>query len=344
MSSQRLFLQNVIAVIWDFDQTLIPGYMQQPLLDEYGVSAEQFWKEVSSLPENYAKKGIVVSRDTAYLNHILTYVQYGIFKGLTNEKLRELGGKLDFYPGLPEFLGTVKKKIAENADFARHDIEVEHYIVSTGIKPMIEGSTVQEHVDDVWACEFIEDIIPPKSHSQIKMDLASEKAITQIGYMLDNTTKTRAIFEINKGTNKDPNINVNANIAEEQRRVPISNMIYIADGPSDIPCFSIINQYGGKTFAVYNRISDASFQQVVRLGEQGRVQSYAEADYRENSQAFMWITHAVESIARQIVQDRATALRQIVQPPPNHIPSFRSNGMSGNHVEERGRTIKFTSD
>jgi len=333
MATQGLFLQTIIAIIWDFDDTLIPGNMQQPLLEEYGISAEKFWKEVNALPQRYAERHVTVPKDTAYLNHILTYVQHGIFKGLTNEKLRALGNKLLFHPGLPEFLGTAKKIIVDNPEFSQQDIKVEHYIVSTGLKAIIEGSAVLPYVDGIWACEFIEDIIPPGDKPQLKMDVGAEKTIAQIGYMLDNTTKTRAIFEINKGTNKDPRIDVNASIAPEHRRVPIPNMIYMADGPSDIPCFSIINQYGGKTFAVYNKASKASFAQVVKLSEQDRVQAYGPADYEDGSQTFMWITHTVEGIARRIVRDRATTLSQIVQPPPNHIPLSSRNGLSGNHVK-----------
>ena len=321
----------MIAVIWDFDKTLIPGYMQQPLLDEYGVKADQFWQEVNALPRLYAERGVTVSKDTAYLNHILTHVRHGIFKNLTNEKLKELGGKLEFYPGLPEFLRTVKNVIAENPVFSQHEIRVEHYVVSTGIKPMIEGSAVYQYVDGVWACEFIEDIIPPKSKPQLKMEAEGEKCISQIGYMLDNTTKTRAIFEINKGTNKDSRIDVNASIAEEHRRVPIPNMVYIADGPSDIPSFSVINQYGGKTFAVWNKVDRESFAQVVRLGEQRRVQAYGEADYREGTQTYLWIIHNVSSIARRIVQDRTSTLTQIMQPPPNHIVPSQNGTQPRNH-------------
>lgn len=330
MAVQRLFLQTIIAVIWDFDQTLTPRYMQQPLLDEYGVKADQFWEEVNALPKLYSERSVTVSKDTAYLNHILTYVKHGIFKGLTNKKLRELGGKIELYPGLPEFLEKVKGIVADEPKFAQQGIQVEHYIVSTGIKAMIEGSVVFPHVEGVWACDFIEEVIPPGSKSQMKMKENVEEPITQIGYMLDNTTKTRAIFEINKGTNKYARIDVNASITREQRRVPFHNMIYIADGPSDIPCFSVINQYGGKTFAVWNKASKDSFSQVVKLGEQDRVQAYGEADYRDGTQTYLWITHAVASIAEQIIRDRATALSQIVQPPPNHISLSQSGNLSGN--------------
>ena len=77
--------------------------------------------------------------------------------------------------------------------------------------------------------------------------------------MIDNTTKTRAIFEINKGTNKNPGIDVNAKVVPEDRRIPLQNMIYIADGPSDVPSFSVVKKGGGKTYAVYNPAVRAEF-------------------------------------------------------------------------------------
>jgi len=328
MATQRLYPQTIICIIWDFDGTLVPGYMQQPLFDEYGIDASKFWKEVNQLPNLYEKQGLVVSKDTVYLNHILTYIEHSIFKGLTNKKLKELGGKLQFYPGLPKFLGEVKEHVNKHPEFSKHGIKVEHYIVSTGLKPMIEGSPVRQYVDGIWACEFIEDVIPPGFNPQAEMDLEGVRTISQIGYTLDNTTKTRAIFEINKGTNDDPRIDVNASIPLEHRRVPFPHMIYIADGPSDIPCFSLINHFHGKTYAVYDRKNKKNFTQVFDLNEQDRVQAFGEADYSQDSQTYMWIMHAVESIATQIVSDRTSTLKFIVHPPPNHITPTTGNGLS----------------
>ena len=150
-----------------------------------------------------------------------------------------------------------------------------------------------------------------------KLEL-SEPVVSQIGYVIDNTTKTRAIFEINKGSNKF-NIDVNAKIPHEKRRVPFQNMIYVADGPSDIPSFSVINQYGGKTFAVYEPGSPEHFRQVYDLQEQGRVQGIGEANYKRDSQTYLWILHTAEQIAKRIVADRAQALTDLVKPPPKHI-------------------------
>jgi hypothetical protein len=146
-----------------------------------------------------------------------------------------------------------------------------------------------------------------------------EKTISQIAYTLDNTTKTRAIFEINKGTNKIPDIDVNAKIPDEDRRVPFQNMIYVADGPSDIPVFSIVNQFGGRTFAVYRPGSKKEFSQVNNLQKQGRVQSFGEANYTAGSQTAMWLKNAVSEIADQIVINRERALGDKIGKPPKHL-------------------------
>src|SRR5208283_2019305 len=87
---------------------------------------------------------------------------------------------------------------------------------------------------------------------QKELDLSAAAEISQIGMVIDNTTKTRALFEINKGTNKNPAIDVNSNIKPEDRRIPFQNMIYIADGPSDVPSFSVVKRNGGEAYAVYN--------------------------------------------------------------------------------------------
>ena len=116
---------------------------------------------------------------------------------------------------------------------------------------MIRGSAIAPCVNGIWGCEFIENPIPPGFLQQEELPIDPVLEISQIGMMIDNTTKTRALFEINKGTNKNPAIDVNADIRPEDRRVPFQNMIYIADGPSDVPSFSVVKKNGGKTYAVY---------------------------------------------------------------------------------------------
>ena len=312
-----LYTQTVVAFLWDYDRTLIPGNQQAPLFAEYGVDESEFWGEVDGLVDFYDRRGIAISRDSAYLLHILSYVEHGIFDGLTNEKLRMLGAEIEPAPGIPEFFEATRKRVAGDPKYVEEGITVEHYAVSTGIRHMIEGSVIGPHLDDVWANTFIERPAPPRYRERLDVD-DTPHPITHIGYSIDNTTKTRAIFEINKGVNKNPSLDVNARMSRDQRRVPIRNMIYIADGPSDVPCFSIVNERGGKTFGVYTTEPRNNFRNVRELQEQGRIQGMAEADFREGKAAYLWLMDSLEQIADEIVESRGKAFADIPQ-PPDHI-------------------------
>ena len=124
----------------------------------------------------------------------------------------------------------------------------------------------------------------------------------EIGYTIDNTTKTRALFEINKGINMVEGINVNSKLSDAQRRIDFRNMIYIADGPSDVPAFSVVKERGGATFAIYPKNSIDAFKQVERLRQDGRIDMFAEADYSEGSTAHMWICNKIKEFAERIKQ------------------------------------------
>lgn len=313
-----LFAQNVIAVIWDFDKTLTPGYMQDPMFRHYGVDANRFWREANGLAGRYRELGAEAVAETQYLNHILTYARHGRFPGLSNRKLRDFGSELEFFPGIPELLPRLKSLVADDPTYARHEIEVEHYVVSTGLRQIIMGSRVSEHLDGVWACEFVEQVPLPGFLDATASGEATEEMLA-IAYVIDDTTKTRAVFEINKGTNVLPNIKVNSMIPPEERRVPFENMIYIADGPSDIPVFSVVNRFGGKTFAVYEDGSPRSFDQVHDLLEDGRVNAVGPADYRVGKPAEMWLSRAVHGTAARIMNQRESALAARIRKPPTHI-------------------------
>lgn len=320
-----LFPQTVIAIIWDFDKTLTPTYMQAPLFEHFkeaGVTVGGFFDEVKRLEAYYKNRDVAFLPDTLYLNRLLTYVQGGKLPGLNNRLLRELGGEIKFYPGMPEFLKAVKDIIENDPDFSQYEIKLEHYIVSTGLQEMIEGSLDTKGkcgVEGIWGCTFIEEIPPPGFADEHGAKVENSQ-ILQFGYVIDNTSKTRAVFEINKGTNKRSDIHVNARIDKAYRRVPFQNMIYIADGPSDIPVFSIINQYGGKTYAVYNPSSKDSFATAYNLQhEQGRVQAFGEANYTDGSHTYRWIVHSAQEIAKRIARDCERFIEEKVKKPPIHL-------------------------
>lgn len=312
-----LHTQTVIAFIWDFDRTLIPDNMQGPIFDEYDVDEALFWREVDGLIDYHRSNGEILGRGLAYLIHILTYVEAGIFKGLSNAKLRELGQKLEFCPGIPEFFEESRQHVLNVPDFAKEDITVEHFVVSTGLRPMIEGSAVAPFVDGIWANSFIEETAAPGFLDQLPVG-GKSGAIKYISDYIGHTSKTRALFEINKGVNVNRSVDVNARMSESQRRVPLRNMIYIADGPSDVPMYSILNQAGGKTLGVYNLEPRNNHKQVKQLQEQGRIQGMAEADYRPGKAAHLWLMDSLDQIAYEIVENRRQALAAIKN-PPGHV-------------------------
>lgn len=300
--------------------------MQEPLFRHYGVDQSQFWAESNGLEKVYRDRGAQnVSKDSLYLNHILSYVRADRFRGLSNATLLELGSEIEFYEGLPEFLRILKEIVAHESEFARYEVNVEHYVVSTGLRQMIMGSAIAAYVDGVWGCEFVEGPVEPGYLNAPQKELFGGGVITDIAYAIDNTTKTRALFEINKGTNKHTEIDVNATLAPEDRRVPFANMIYVADGPSDVPAFSIVNHFGGRTFAVYAPKDRKQFEQVNRLQRENRVQGIGEASYVEGSLTALWLSDAVTGIAARIVESRKAALRDRVGTTPQHIISKPPN-------------------
>lgn len=319
MTKKNPHRQNIVACVWDFDKTLLPGYMQAPIFETFGIDEDSFWKEVNALPAIYAQRGTRVSHDTVYLNHLLSYVKNGCLKGLTNQRLRELGRELVFYPGLPELFDRLKAIPLQHEAYRKHNITLEHYVISTGLAEMIKGSAIAEYVDGIFGCEFIEAPLPPNYSKQDELPLHMEFEISQIGTIVDNTIKTRYIFEINKGGNKNPSIDVNASMDRVDRRIPIDRMIYIADGPSDVPVFSVVKGNGGKTYAVFNPESEGEFAQNDALLQAGRIHAYGPADYTEKSTTVKWLRMHVRRICDAIVDECETDLSQKVHRPPQHL-------------------------
>jgi hypothetical protein len=319
-----------IAIIWDFDKTLISGYMQAPLFEHYGVNPIQFWDEVNALPGYHRNAGVeTLASDFLYLNHMLTYVRRGLFPGLNNARLRAFGAKQHLAAGIPAFFKNLQSFVRKEAIFQQADIEVEHYVISTGLRQIVLGSSVAPHMRFIWGCEFLEYEAPPGFlRSEKKKDdrraLTEEVVIHDIGYVIDHTTKTRAIFEINKGSREPDGVHVNAKIERSMRRVPFENMIYIADGVSDIPSLSVVAQSGGRTFGVYQPNSPRDFAQAQLLLEQERVEAIGPADYSVGTTTHSWILSTLMKIAQRLINTPKRDVQVAPIPPtPTHIYDYR---------------------
>lgn len=311
---------KIIAILWDFDKTLICGYMQTPLFEHYGVDAIRFWDEVNALPAFHAddSAGEPFISDSLYLNHILTYVRSGVFAGLNDAILRGLGAKLHLAPGVPEIFDHIARFAGGHAAFRGGAIQIEHYVISTGLRQIVLGSPVAPYMRHVWACEFLHRVAPPGFlHGAAEQQ--NDGTVCDIGYVIDHTTKTRAIFEINKGVRENLGVNVNTSIPKDQRRVPFENMVYVADGPSDIPSLSVVKQFGGRTFGVYQPGSPRDLAQAQQLSDQGRVHSIGPADYQPGSQTHDWLLQTIGAIAERLARSPTVRATAPIAPTPGHI-------------------------
>ena len=297
-------LQNTIAIVYDCDMTLTPRYMQEPLFRKYGVEERVFWAEKDEMRRRARDQGISFDDECAYTNLILRYVKGGKFANLSNDQLRRLGAEIELFPGLPDFFDRVRKIPKDDETFKAHQIIVEHYVASSGLKAMIEGSALGPHLDGIFASEFVE---------------GKNGEIAELARVVGFLKKTEFLYELNKGCNKDPTIDINRLLPAELRRVPWQNMIYVGDGPTDVPCFSLVNKNGGTTFAVYAPGSLKAFGQAYSLAQQKRVLAFAPADYQEGSQISLCLEQTVRRLAERIVKAREMELERGGSPAPKYL-------------------------
>ena len=154
----------------------------------------------------------------------------------------------------------------------------------------------------------------------MEMPIETDFEISQVGLVVDNTIKTRYLFEINKGSNKIPDIDVNAAIPEDERRIPFENMVYVADGPSDVPVFSVVKRGGGRAYAVYDPGNMEEFAQNDHLLQAGRIHSYGPADYTEGSSTANWIKLHLDKICEDVLIRQQRSLKKNVSKAPRHLP------------------------
>ena len=261
-----------IALIYDFDGTLAPGNMQEyDFIPTVGKSNKEFWTEANTLAEEQDADMV--------LTYMARMIQGARSKGLSlrREAFQESGRKVTFFRGVKEWFGRI------NCYGAERGIRILHYINSSGLKEIIEGTEIAQEFRKIYACSFLYDV-----------DGIAYWPAVAVNY----TNKTQFIFKINKGVESvsDSKL-VNRYIPENERPVPFSRMIYVGDGTTDIPCMRLVKNYGGHSIAVYNpEQEEVQKESMAALIQDNRVNHVCPADYSEGAEMDTLVKMIIDKI------------------------------------------------
>ena len=266
--------QITVALIYDFDGTLAAGNMQEyDFIPAVGKSNFEFWNEANHLAEEQDADQI--------LTYMALMIRSAQAKGLSlrREAFQESGKKVVFYPGVEEWFDRI------NAYGAERGVRILHYINSSGLKEIIEGTAIADRFSKIYACSFLYNV-----------DGIAYWPAVAVNY----TNKTQFIFKINKGVESvyDTKL-VNQYMEERSRPVPFSRMIYVGDGTTDIPCMRLVKNFGGHSVAVYNPKDQQKRQEMNTLIRDNRVNHVCPADYTDGSE----IDLVVKTIIDKCVAD-----------------------------------------
>lgn len=245
----------VLAICYDFDKTLSPDDMQaQGYIQSVGYDISEFWDESNSMAAAND-----MDNNLAYMYKMVQESEGNFI--FNKEKLAEYGAKVKLFNGVNEWFERIREYGKE------HNVIVEHYIISSGLKEMIEGTKIAQNgaFEKIYASSFYYN------------NRGVAKWPAQV---INYTSKTQFLFRIEKGVLDINDPGVNDFFAPEEMRVPFRNMVYIGDSDTDIPCMKLVNSYGGHSIGVYNPITQDKAK-VHRMIKDKRIKYFAPADYSE---------------------------------------------------------------
>ena len=261
----------IIGLIYDFDGTLSPGNMQEfGFIQAVGQTPEEFWTKSNNLATDQDASDIL-----AYMKLMYDEAKKKGIK-LTREDFNRYGADIKLYDGVREWFGIV------NEYGRKKGVIVEHYINSSGLTEIIEGSPIAQEFKHVFAGSYLYD----------------EKGEAEWpGIAVDYTAKTQYLFKIQKGifSSRDAK-RVNESMADENKRIPFTHMIYFGDGDTDVPSMKIVNMFGGNAIAVFNPEDPRKRGVAQKLLRQGRVNFITPAVYTRESRTFRVVCAIIDRI------------------------------------------------
>lgn len=259
-------MKTKVALIYDFDKTLCSKDMQEySFIPNLNMKEEEFWHKVTEFADKEKMDKIL-----AYM-YIMIKETKKLNKNITKDYLKSLGKDIELFNGVNTWFDNINK-YAEKLN-----IEIEHYIVSSGIKEIIEGTTISKYFKEIYACQF----------------LYEQNIATWPKLSVNYTAKTQFISRINKGVlDIADDVTLNKMMSEEERRIPSRNIIYFGDGLTDIPSMRMTRSCGGYAIAVYQNNDK---KKVFELIKESRIDFYAKANYTKNS--------SLDKIVKTILHD-----------------------------------------
>jgi len=275
----------VVAICYDFDKTLSPDDMQaQGYIQSVGYDIQEFWKESDQLAQENN-----MDQNLAYMYLMLEKARGKFYP--TRKNLADYGAKVQLFPGVAEWFERIRTYGREKG------VIIEHYIISSGIREMIEGTKMAKEgaFARIYASSFLYD----------KDDVAVWPA-----QAVNFTNKTQFLFRISKGALDVNDESVNRYYEPDQIRVPFRNMIYIGDSATDIPCMKLVNSYGGYSIGVYDP-GTKDKTRVYDMIRENRIRFFAPADYREGSELDQLIRSIIDrTVCNEILERNHYACRR----------------------------------
>jgi len=261
----------IIGLIYDFDGTLSPGNMQEfGFIQAIGQTPEEFWSK---------SNGIAIGQDAsdilAYMKLMVDEAKKNHIK-LTRANFRKYGADIKLYEGVRDWFQNI------NSYGREHGVIIEHYINSSGLTEIIEGSHIAKEFKHVFAGSF----------------LYNDKGVAEWpGIAVDFTAKTQYLFKIQKGifSSRDA-VKVNESLADESKRIPFTNMIYFGDGETDVPSMKLVTMFGGNAIAVFDPARPNKKSVAQKLLRQGRVNFITPASFTKDSRTFRLVCAIIDKI------------------------------------------------
>ena len=265
-----------VALIYDFDDTLSRQNMFDfEVLPELGyMNTEAFWVQVVKLAQE---------RDMDYIPAYLYLLKEEFKKkgiSLTKERLQQYGKNISFCDGVETWFSRI-------TEYGKTlNLEVEHYIISSGLKEIVEGTSIAKDITQIYACSYLYD---------------ENKEAVWPSQIINYTTKTQFVFRINKQILSETSTAINTYVPLEERPIPISNMMYIGDGFTDVPCMRLVKEYKGKSIVVYHPDQKDPLEVSQTLLKEGRVNVAVPANYELNSPLDRYVKQNLRAIREKLL-------------------------------------------